>query len=73
MALCVSTLSHVIVAPQQDSLTCLQIIGEPPRPELQKRKAPKGLDTGLKHALVEEAAHMFDLEHDPIMVLHLAD
>ena len=50
-------------------LTCLQIIGKPPRPELHKRKAPAGVDTALKHALVEEAAHMFDLEHDPVMVM----
>ncbi len=68
MTLRVSTLSQFTVTQQQDSLTCLQIIGEPPRPELQKTKAPKGFDTGLKHALVEEAAHMFDLEHDPVMV-----
>lgn len=56
---------------QSLSWTSLQIIGEPPRPELHKRKAPAGFDTALKHALVEEAAHMFDLEHDPVMVGHL--
>lgn len=50
-----------------DARCHLQIIGESPRPELHKRKAPEG-DIALKEALVEEAAHMFDLEHDPTMV-----
>ena len=44
------------------------VIGEPPRPVLHKRAAPAGFNSALKHALVEEAAHEFDLEHDPTMV-----
>jgi hypothetical protein len=50
-----------------DARCHLQIIGEPPRPELHKKKAPAG-NIALKQALVEEAAHLFDLEHDPTMV-----
>ena len=50
-----------------DARCHLQIIGEPPRPELHKKKAPAG-NSVLKQALVEEAAHMFDLEHDDTMV-----
>ena len=46
----------------------MQVIGEPPRPVLHRRAAPAGFNSALKHALVEEAAHEFDLEHDAIMV-----
>ena len=46
----------------------MQVIGEPPRPVLQKRAAPAGFNSALKHALIEEAAHEFDLEHDSTMV-----
>ena len=46
----------------------MQVICEPPRPVLHRRAAPAGFDSALKHALVEEAAHEFDLEHDPTMV-----
>ena len=35
---------------------------------LHRRAAPAGFSSALKHALVEEAAHEFDLEHDPTMV-----
>ncbi len=46
----------------------MQVIGEPPRPLLHRRAAPAGFNSALKHALVEEAAHEFDLEQDPTMV-----
>ncbi|CAK0785103.1 hypothetical protein CVIRNUC_008309 [Coccomyxa viridis] len=46
----------------------LQVIGEPPRPLLHRRAAPAGFNSALKHALVEEAAHEFDLEQDPTMM-----